>query len=356
MAPIRPAGIMELKSEEVYTMIPARDRANLSGLAYAQSVANGTFSQENEWYEQWDVRVGRSLPHVYHQKQLPLDFGDMEDPVPASLYYDAKAEECWGEQIHCRTITDGTYRPRLAFNEKFWASALPGWNSCSWPTVVDPPIALSPIKDSTTQVPLMPTEMPGQQTQNAQPSVQFTRPWPPATATATTTATAIITDGYFPSDVEAPPIPPHDNTLAGPTHATNGSLESYPASPSAGASTKVHKGQILTISGSLTTVLQDNILVDPDIFETTEDTSKDQAAKLSTKVLKGQILTIGGHVTTVQEDGILVDSGGLGAARRASETQAASSAPAAYRGLSSNTSPFPLGIAILGLVLAVLLL
>jgi hypothetical protein len=54
-------------------------------------------------------------------------------------------EDCWGKQSHCQTITDDTYRPILAFDERVWHDLLTDVLPCSIQLVVDPAIQLTPI-------------------------------------------------------------------------------------------------------------------------------------------------------------------------------------------------------------------
>jgi hypothetical protein len=73
-----------------------------------------------------------------------FDYGHLEDPVPASIYYDAMYEQCWGDRKEdpCATLTDGRYRPPLEFRSTIWKSLLGDYAHCSRPGLVDPPIAL----------------------------------------------------------------------------------------------------------------------------------------------------------------------------------------------------------------------
>lgn len=89
---------------------------------------------------------------------VPFDFGHLQSPVPASVYYDARSEDCWGiKQTHCGTITDDMYRPQLMIKNKVWASIAPKWYACQRPELVDPPIVLSSV--DTLKIPTCPRKL-----------------------------------------------------------------------------------------------------------------------------------------------------------------------------------------------------
>jgi hypothetical protein len=153
----RSAGIIALNAGDVYSMRPKG--ADLrwgtkDGLDYAQAVAQGKYTQYTDtparsWYKPGELRGWELNPLIY--ERVHFDFANLQDPVPASVYYDARAEDCWGLQSHCDTITDDTYRPRLALKNKVWRSLLPDAFDCTRPLLVDPAIALYPL--TTTQAP-----------------------------------------------------------------------------------------------------------------------------------------------------------------------------------------------------------
>jgi hypothetical protein len=126
----RPPGIIPIPASEVYSMRPKLGSFNGSGLDYAHLVAQGNFDPDLEFKGEYETKQ--------------FDFGNLQDPVPASLYYDGRNEDCWGKQSHCRIITDDTYQPRLVFKNRVWASFLPDAFECQRPEFVDPPIALQP--------------------------------------------------------------------------------------------------------------------------------------------------------------------------------------------------------------------
>jgi hypothetical protein len=163
---IRTAGVIPLKADEVYSLRPPRkDAAQISGLEYARLVASGKY--DPVWKTANDD-LG----------MVAFDFGHLADPVPASVHYDARSEECWGilKQTHCGTITDGQYRPQLAFRDKIWKSVVGEWYDCNRPGLVDPPIALIPAY--TLNAPQLPKFTP------AQPGDHISQPWSQPTAAA----------------------------------------------------------------------------------------------------------------------------------------------------------------------------
>jgi hypothetical protein len=140
---VRSPGVVALDPNDVYTLQP--QKLHYVGTDYASLVARGAFTHE----PREELVDGSTWFPKPRSVILPLKYSDLQDPVPASLYYDAQANFCWGSnsQQPCATITDGSYRPQLAFKRKVWQSiltSLDDWG-CAMPTVVDPPIALRPV-------------------------------------------------------------------------------------------------------------------------------------------------------------------------------------------------------------------
>jgi hypothetical protein len=136
------AGILALQSDDIYSSRPKRERFGNSGTSYAQLVAKGDFN------------VLR--PSIWDDDDLttvPFNFRDLQNPVPASVYYDARSDDCWGRQSHCGTITDDSYRPNILIKNRFWNSVLNEWSSCVRPGLVDPPISLVALPESTLSPP-----------------------------------------------------------------------------------------------------------------------------------------------------------------------------------------------------------
>jgi hypothetical protein len=112
-------GIIRVRPEDVYSVHPILE-SEPKGLEFAQLVAHGKFNP---------VRTGVSPNFDYtddfwSKTTVPIDFGQVKDPVPASVYYMARSEDCWVHQTHCGTITDDTYQPEL-FIRGIWSSLLP---------------------------------------------------------------------------------------------------------------------------------------------------------------------------------------------------------------------------------------
>jgi hypothetical protein len=163
---IRTAGVVPLNADQVYSVRPPRrDAAQIPGIKYAQLIANGKYTP----VQNQTLDLG----------MVSFDFGHLQNPVPASVYYDARSEDCWGSlrQSHCATITDGEYRPMLAFKNSVWKSIVSNWYDCGRPGLVDPPIALIPAYT------LPKPELP--QYKSAQPGEKPVQQWPgPTTAAA----------------------------------------------------------------------------------------------------------------------------------------------------------------------------
>jgi hypothetical protein len=160
---IRSAGVMPLNANQVYSVRPPRTNVvQTPGLTYAQLIASGIYNPVQNPTSDLGI--------------LPFDFGHMENPVPASVYYDARSFDCWGKlhQAHCGTITDDEYRPQLAFTQAAWKSIVSDWYDCQRPGLVDPPIALIPAH--TISTPELPRYTP------AQPGGFFGKEWLEPTA------------------------------------------------------------------------------------------------------------------------------------------------------------------------------
>ena len=118
------------------------------GVKYAQLVAQGQFAPAS-------LDVHNSKGRIYSYETVPLNTADLIDPVPASVYYDARERDCWGRQSHCQTITDDTYRPPLVLDYGMWLAMAQEHFPCERVLMVsptDPPIALHPIDAALTEV------------------------------------------------------------------------------------------------------------------------------------------------------------------------------------------------------------
>jgi hypothetical protein len=142
---VLPAGIMTVKSDDIFAYkihAVSRDGQKLPGTEYAQMVAKGNFTM-----------LGRP-----RSTTMPFDFGHLQDPVPASAYFDGRLADCFGQQTHCATITDGSYRPLLAIRRRVFRSMVGAFMDCMDTELEDPPVALRPI--SVPEEPESPAEAP----------------------------------------------------------------------------------------------------------------------------------------------------------------------------------------------------
>jgi hypothetical protein len=149
---IQPGGVTALNPSDLFSIQPIHHNTEIKdGIQYAQLVAKGAFNPKMT-----NVNPANVLEPVMLERVRPFNFLHVQDPVPASLYFDARRDDCWGVQSHCGTITDDTYRPRLSIKRNFFSSMFPRsvltWSSVRWdcniPTLVDPPVALHRIRSS----------------------------------------------------------------------------------------------------------------------------------------------------------------------------------------------------------------
>jgi hypothetical protein len=151
---IRSAGIIKLRSDDIYS--EHRTYRNPErGVDFAQRVANGEFRPRfspNDIDEHFETDGKVYLPYSLK----PFNFGHLNDPVPASVFYDARYEDCWGSQSHCGTITHGHYRPRIALKNHVWFSLFPEHFSCDIKILNDPPRAITALPLPTLDPPYIP--------------------------------------------------------------------------------------------------------------------------------------------------------------------------------------------------------
>jgi hypothetical protein len=134
---IRPAGIEPIRAEDIITSVGIMHTSLSDVVSYVQKVAKGKYEyniEDTNW----------NLPD---NPDPPFDFGHLENPVPAHIFYDDQQEVCYGSQTHgqCATITDDTYRPKIGLKNKVWLSILSNSSGCWRPQLRDPPIALIPV-------------------------------------------------------------------------------------------------------------------------------------------------------------------------------------------------------------------
>jgi hypothetical protein len=203
---IRPAGIFPLNATDIYSMRPSGGKTR-TGNGYAQSVALGQYL--NPW-------PYLTCENGEREELDTFNFNNLADPVPASVYFDARTD-CWGEQSHCATITDGSYRPRLAIRDKVWLSIISNNQNhrrCVQPILEDPAIALSPLigaqkrLPSITMKPVVPARQTQESTQTTLYSDQSASARPGQTVgeneNANTRPTTALGQGW-PDQLETPP-------------------------------------------------------------------------------------------------------------------------------------------------------
>lgn len=133
---LKTSGVMAVSAKDVYSMYRIAPNDKITGTEFASLVANGKY----------DPGFTASVAKLTVK---PFNFGDLKDPVPASAYFAARGEDCWGKQTHCATITDDTYRPQISLNHSIWTSIFPQNFYCRIPILVDPPVDASQLPDET---------------------------------------------------------------------------------------------------------------------------------------------------------------------------------------------------------------
>jgi hypothetical protein len=133
---IRTAGIIPLSTTEVYSIRPLGSEERRKN-SYANRVAKGQYYTDKKdiWYPSM---YGGDPYHLTRTEHVPFDFENLANPMPASVYYDAR-DDCWGHQTHCGTITNDTYRPRLAIKNRVWSSLFPEYWECDRPLLLTLP-------------------------------------------------------------------------------------------------------------------------------------------------------------------------------------------------------------------------
>jgi hypothetical protein len=160
-----PAGIFELAPTDIYSRAWNRQTLNPErGLKYAKLVAAGEFHPSIGPME-WNSLQPQSF-----------NFADLENPVPASQYYNNR-RDCWGNQTHCRTITDDSYRPRIYVRNKVWKSIFSGHLSCGSNVILhDPPRAIPISAVHTLDIPVISTRPVAQPGNGIGPALSMPTP------------------------------------------------------------------------------------------------------------------------------------------------------------------------------------
>jgi hypothetical protein len=132
---LKSAGILTLDPTDILSVRPLPSQNATVGSDYPMLVANGQYLRSRQEARDFEEYV-------------TFDYNNLLNPVPASAYFDARHGDCWGEQSHCRTITDDSYRPRIVIKGNALAQFMPSRQSnltCVIPDLVDPPMSLRPI-------------------------------------------------------------------------------------------------------------------------------------------------------------------------------------------------------------------
>jgi hypothetical protein len=179
---LRTPGILTLQSADVSSYLPDKfDFGTIPSSKYVQDILQGKF--DLQWPEPLPLNQG---PPDW-LKTAQFNFSNLEEPVPANEYFDARYEDCYYHQTHCRTITEGSYRPRLALPKEIWLSMFPQDFYCKQAMLVDPPIALQPIiteglfaEPDTSHITPVP-QGPQATAVEARPREQASKPYPSMT-------------------------------------------------------------------------------------------------------------------------------------------------------------------------------
>jgi hypothetical protein len=108
---VQTANVIPIHSSDIFTTRPKLySNRSINGLEYARLVAKGRFRPPFPDEE-------------LDSETLRLNLDHLADPVPASAYFDARYQDCLGDQKHCGTITDDSFRLRLSLGESFWRSS-----------------------------------------------------------------------------------------------------------------------------------------------------------------------------------------------------------------------------------------
>jgi hypothetical protein len=163
---LKPAGILTVNPADVFSIRPLPPNNAAVPTDYAVLVANGDYNPDS------------NRAHVKRNREIvPFNFKNLLNPVPASVYYDARTDDCWGKQNHCGTITDDTYRPHIWIKgnilQKYMPKSLQGNFTCYLPDLYDPPMVLQAINtmDLPTLRPLSNIAEPTPLVEQAQPQL-----------------------------------------------------------------------------------------------------------------------------------------------------------------------------------------
>lgn len=136
---IAPAGTFAVNVKDILTKrLPISASGASQMLDYVRSIAMGRYN---------DIPLAAQYTSI--EPFLPIDLADLIEPVPASIYYNAR-EDCFGKQSHCGVIEDDTYRPNLLLKFSAFRRLFPNHANCLRPLMVDPPITLQALDPFST--------------------------------------------------------------------------------------------------------------------------------------------------------------------------------------------------------------
>jgi hypothetical protein len=161
---LKPAGILTIDPADVSSIRPLPPKNAAVPSDYAVLVASGLYKPDLD-YDSLGI----------NRETVPFDFRNLLNPVPASAYYDARTDDCWGKQTHCGTITDDTYRPNIWINSDILREYMPEREkanfTCHLRRLDDPPISLQAIDNID-----LPTLRPFSNIAKPTPSVEQVQP------------------------------------------------------------------------------------------------------------------------------------------------------------------------------------
>jgi hypothetical protein len=130
---LRSAGIITLQPQDVYSRTEPVFRTK-GGIDEARMMANGS----------WRLAADRLVTGWlnFPVQTVPVNFAHLQNPVPASIYFGAESQ-CWGEQTHCGTIIDDSYRFKMEIASRVWRTLVPEHQFCMKPDLIVSPMILS---------------------------------------------------------------------------------------------------------------------------------------------------------------------------------------------------------------------
>jgi hypothetical protein len=290
----------DVKTYEPFVFIPSSISVARNG--YAKAVAEGRYTFNDTWVNEgpnpWPLRREQFLWPV------SMNYSNLKEPVPGSAYFDARYDDCWRHQTHCRTITDGSYRPILALPEKKWISIFPKDFDCRIPLLLDPPLALWPI--SQDEPPEPDPQLP------ELPMTVTSQPPMPAETLRPGTVPSLPMQTSFPQDMfgDSPPtttITSKSTLAALPQTLLNklGSQDIRPGGPAvtmgSTAISRAPNGDFVVESSRAYTLATANGKSDPAAITVTSRSTLTALAESLVRQLGTRTVAVGGSAVTVGE-------------------------------------------------------